>query len=154
MVEIKKLAAYDLEKAINLSREIFKPQGEEDSPFHDAARWKEYLDKGGLLLGAFVDGELAGYNLGYPVDDQEFHLWMGGVAERFRGTGLATHLLEEEERLAKEQGYRILTVNTYQEKFPVMFSFLSRHGYSIYKQEEKDWRGDKVIKSYFRKEIV
>ncbi|MGS0681660.1 GNAT family N-acetyltransferase [Shewanella sp. 125m-7] len=83
-----------------------------------------------LLLIAKVEGEIAGFKLGYQTDDQVFYSWLGGVTPDFRGLGLAKSLLEYQERWATEQGYQRIDVKT-RNCFPSMLNMLISNQYQI-----------------------
>ena len=83
-----------------------------------------------LLLVAYVEGEVAGYKLGYALDEQTFYSWVGGVAEDFRKLGIAERLLKAQEQWVQQQQYSELTVKT-QNRFTAMLAMLVKHRYHI-----------------------
>jgi hypothetical protein len=58
-------------------------------------------------------------------------------------------MYEQIERFAEGKHFKKLTLNTYQEKFPVMYAFAMKHGFDRYKTEVQDG----IEKSYFEKEL-
>lgn len=153
MVEYRFVEETELLELIRLSLKIFKPTDGEKNSHHQSELWKQHLDEGGFIIGLYVNGKLVGYNFGYPKDEKEFHYWMGGVLENFRGKGYGRELLERQEKMVKDRGFTEITVNTYEHMWPVQFGFLQRHGYKVYKTEEQVWDGKKVIKSFLRKDL-
>ncbi|MCL1090816.1 GNAT family N-acetyltransferase [Shewanella profunda] len=91
----------------------------------------ERLDgKTSLILLAFVEGELAGFKLGYEQEETIFYSWLGGVASDFRRLGLAQSLLEYQETWARRQGYNHIQVKT-MNRFPGMLNLLINNQYMI-----------------------
>ncbi|MBH3003647.1 GNAT family N-acetyltransferase [Serratia nevei] len=86
------------------------------------------------LLIAEIDGQPAGFKLGYQQRETVFYSWLGGVLPAFRRHGVAQALLAEQERWA--QGYRQLTVKT-RNRFRAMLTMLLTHHYQIVQLEKK-----------------
>ena len=57
-------------------------------------------------LVAEIDGQPAGFKLGYQQQEKVLYSWLGGVLPAFRRHGIAQRLLVEQERWARAQGYR------------------------------------------------
>ncbi|WP_144211660.1 GNAT family N-acetyltransferase [Shewanella donghaensis] len=87
-----------------------------------------------LLLIAYVEGELAGFKIGYQLNDDCFYSWLGGVDADFRKLGLAQSMLEHQEKWATGQGYLRLEVKTRNE-FKAMLNMLVANHYQITKIE-------------------
>jgi len=87
-------------------------------------------DKPGLLLWIWVEGELAGFKLGYALDADNFYSWLGGILPDFRRLGLAQQLLQYQESWAKDKGYREVSVKTLNRLAP-MLGMLIRNSYQI-----------------------
>ncbi|WP_345860983.1 GNAT family N-acetyltransferase [Shewanella algae] len=83
-----------------------------------------------LLLLAFVEGELAGFKLGYALDEQCFYSWLGGVLPDYRSLGLARSMLEAQERWATQAGYKQIQVKT-RNQFRSMLNMLISHQYQV-----------------------
>ncbi|QIR16285.1 GNAT family N-acetyltransferase [Shewanella aestuarii] len=83
-----------------------------------------------LILLAYVEGEVAGFKLGYAKTDGEFYSWLGGVLPDFRQLGLAKSMLEYQERWAQQQGYSLITVKTHNH-FNAMLNMLVSSQYQI-----------------------
>ncbi|WP_065188822.1 GNAT family N-acetyltransferase [Shewanella woodyi] len=87
-------------------------------------------DKPMLALFIKVEGEVAGFKLGYELDNGQFYSWLGGILPEFRGLGLAKQLLQTQERWAKEQGYHQIEVKTLN-RFTSMLKMLISNQYQI-----------------------
>ena len=83
-----------------------------------------------LLLIAKIEGEVAGFKLGYQLSDDVFYSWLGGITPDFRGLGLAKSMLEYQERWASQQGYARVEVKT-RNCFPRMLKMLINSQYQI-----------------------
>ncbi|CAI1749074.1 Uncharacterized conserved protein [Serratia quinivorans] len=87
-------------------------------------------------LIAEVDGQPAGFKLGYQQQEKVFYSWLGGVLPAFRRYGVAQALLVEQEHWARTQGYRLLAVKT-RNHFRAMLMMLVSHHYQIVQLEKK-----------------
>jgi GNAT superfamily N-acetyltransferase len=77
------------------------------------ARWQPIVDGGGVLLGAFADGDLAGLALlGTEVAPKVRQVALLFVSRRYRGRGVATALLGAMEQLAREKDASALYVSS------------------------------------------
>lgn len=152
-ISIKRLGKESIGEVLKISLSIFKPKDRKER-HHNPRVWESYLDQGGLLFGAFEEDKLVGYNFGYPVNEKEYHYWMGGVLEEYRGFGIGRLLLEKMEEGIRKLGFSEVTVNTYEKLWTVQFEFLKRHGYKITDQKEVDWEdGTKNVKTFFSKQL-
>ncbi|ACJ31590.1 GCN5-like N-acetyltransferase [Shewanella piezotolerans WP3] len=88
------------------------------------------LSNPALLLIAKVEGEIAGFKLGYQLSDDVFYSWLGGISPDFRGLGLAKSMLEYQESWASQQGYSQVEVKT-RNCFPRMLKMLINSQYQI-----------------------
>ena len=88
-----------------------------------------------LILIARVNGELAGYKMGYELSSSTFYSWLGGVTPMFRRNGVATELRMFQELWAKEAGYCEIAVKS-MNRFPAMLNLLISSGYTIYGYEQ------------------
>ena len=115
--------------------------------FHSTEKWTENYSKDGVLLGAFVDGKLAGFLFAYrnDLDKKSFHVWMCGIDQKYRRQGIMKLLMERAFQHAKNEEYKKVTINTIKEKFPAMYSFITNYGFEEFKKEEN--------KSLFRKKL-
>ncbi|MGL5392924.1 MAG: GNAT family N-acetyltransferase [Shewanella sp.] len=115
-----------IHQIVELSQQI----PELDRPLSTQVLLERLAGKNGLLLLAYVEGELAGFKLGYEQDATTFYSWLGGVATDFRRLGLAQSLLEYQETWARRQGYRHIQVKT-MNRFPAMLTMLINNQYLI-----------------------
>ncbi|GIU49644.1 GNAT family N-acetyltransferase [Shewanella sp. KT0246] len=90
-----------------------------------------------LILFAYVEGDLAGFKLGYQTDEDCFYSWLGGVEADFRQLGLAKSMLEYQEKWATKQGFRRLEVKT-RNQFKAMLNMLVANQYQITQVEHHD----------------
>ena len=140
----------DLDTAIKMSKDIFHPSATEIEQYHNKLDWtKKINDDDGLLVMAYVDNEPAGFVMCYSKEPKTLHIWVGGVLEKYRGLGIWTGIYEKIESYATAKNHQRLTLNTYKDKFPVMYTFASTHGFHCYKTEIKDNRE----KSYFERKL-
>jgi len=155
MVKIRELFEADIPQVIGLSLKVFKPKKDRKDPYHNLEKWREYFKQGGILLGAFVNKQLAGYLFCYEREPgkNNLHCWMAGVAEKYRRQGLLKKLISKIKKILKEKGYKTFTINTWPEKFPAMYAYLTKYGYKKYKEEEKEWEGKQTLKVFFRKDL-
>jgi ribosomal protein S18 acetylase RimI-like enzyme len=153
--EVKKLKRDNIEEVIKLSLIIFKPSIKFlDKDAHNYQKWIANFEINGVILGVFEKQALVGYVFAYCREKDILHYTMGGVKEDFRGHGLGRLLLEELEKEARKNDFRGITVNTYEDFWPVQYGFLKRHGYKLYKQEyniKSD--GKQHRKSYLKKKL-
>ncbi|EAZ80700.1 GNAT family N-acetyltransferase [Algoriphagus machipongonensis] len=96
-------------------------------------------DKLHLALVAEVNGELAGFKVGYESDNPEiFYSWMGGVIPKYRKTGVAKGLADYQEKWAQENGFHEVFFKT-RNRFTAMVMFGLKRGFHI---EEVIQKGD------------
>jgi ribosomal protein S18 acetylase RimI-like enzyme len=153
-VEIRELDKVDIPKAIEISLAIFSPKNSKNSPYYDPQKWNDYLDNGGILLGAFVNNKLVGYLMSYRKTSRRFHVWMAGVKKEFRRRGVMTRLLKTLERKLVVQGYELMTINVCEVKSPEMFAFVKKKGFEVKRTKIVDWDGEMVVKSFFEKKLT
>ncbi|BDQ68204.1 GNAT family N-acetyltransferase [Shewanella xiamenensis] len=128
-IEIKAITTLTPELAIQLI-ELSKQIPELDRPLTPDTLTTRLSGKTCLILLAYVEGELAGFKLGYEQEKGIFYSWLGGVATDFRRLGLAQSLLEYQEKWASLQGYNHIQVKT-MNRFPAMLNLLIRNQYLI-----------------------
>lgn len=87
-------------------------------------------------LIAEIDGQAAGFKLGYQTGPGEFYSWLGAVLPAFRRQGVAQALLVEQEHWARTQGYQQLWVKT-RNQFRAMLIMLINHDYQIFSLEKR-----------------
>lgn len=100
-------------------------------PYSEVTYEKRLQDKPHLILIAEVDGNLAGFKVGYQKETKsEFYSWMGGVLVLYRRLGIATKLAERQESWAKEKGYHIIKFKT-RNRLTKMLHFGLHRGFMI-----------------------
>lgn len=92
----------------------------------------EKLDgKPGLfLLVARVDGQIAGFKMGYEQEDGVFYSWLGGVHPKFQGRSIASQLMVAQHEEAKKRGYHRVRAYSQNHRKPMMIANL-KHGFDI-----------------------
>ncbi|MGE7622231.1 GNAT family N-acetyltransferase [Viridibacillus sp. NPDC096237] len=72
----------------------------------------ELKEKPQLLCCVAIDNaRLAGFKLGYEIEEGKFYSWLGGVHYDYRGQGIASRLMELQHNIVQESGYkRIRTI--------------------------------------------
>lgn len=90
-----------------------------------------YRGKVTLITVAYVDGQPAGYLVGYDrFDDGSFYCWMVGVNPVFRKRGVLKALMNYQETWVRKRGYtkiRIKTRNSLRE----MLAYLVKYGFYL-----------------------
>lgn len=143
-IVIRPLGEADIPAAHALSVRVFGPSAETEK--YSLAAWQKHFYEGGLLVGAYQDGVLVGFKFGYVREPGGLHSWLGGVREESRRQGIMRALTTAQESCAREKGHAFITVNTYRDKFPRMYEFLLKSGYSVVGES-----GGEPKKTYFRK---
>jgi GNAT superfamily N-acetyltransferase len=83
-----------------------------------------------FLLTATVDGQAVGFKLGYELDSEEFYSWLGGVDPEYRKFGIASLLMEEQHKWAKDNSYKFVQTKT-KNKFRDMLRLNIKHGFDV-----------------------
>lgn len=148
-MDVRILDQNSLEEVNTLSRIIFN-KGKEDSN-HKMDLWEKMYASDGLLLGAYIDGELVGFLFSYVREKGtgRYHLWMGGVLEKYRRKGAFSALYKKSLEIIKSWGYAVITGNTFPTKFNVMWDFLQKKGFTVYKKEKVMWDGKEEVEKYY-----
>lgn len=100
--------------------------------FHDSenllnkARTKPNL----LFTLALENDEVAGYKIGYKLDDATFYSWLGGVGEAYRGRRIATELMRHQHYHLMEKGYSAVRTKT-MNKWRSMLILNLKQGFDI-----------------------
>ncbi|TQI78259.1 acetyltransferase (GNAT) family protein [Serratia fonticola] len=109
----------------------------EFSGFHNLDDLRQRVADSTMLgLIAEIDGQPAGFKLGYQTQPGEFYSWLGAVLPAFRRQGVAQAMLTAQEQWAKAQGYRRLWVKT-RNAFRGMLIMLISNDYQIFSLEKK-----------------
>lgn len=82
------------------------------------------------ILIAQDAGRIVGFKVAYQKSAQELYSWLGGALPEYRNRGIATLLREQQERWALTQGYKVISVDTYN-KYGAMICMLVSNGYTI-----------------------
>ena len=88
-----------------------------------------------LILVAKLEEALVGYKVGYQLTEETFYSWLGGVVPEHRKHGVATLLLNYQEKWVLNSGYKQIKVKS-MNRFPGMFNLLISNGYEIVGIEE------------------
>ncbi|WP_397472445.1 GNAT family N-acetyltransferase [Rheinheimera sp.] len=88
-----------------------------------------------LILVAKLEGALVGYKVGYQLTEETFYSWLGGVIPEHRKHGVATLLLNYQEKWVLNSGYKQIKVKS-MNRFPGMLNMLRSNGYEIVGIEE------------------
>ena len=96
------------------------------------------------LLLARIDGQPAGFKLGYERNPREFYSWLGGVAPAFRGIGLAGELMRRQHEWCRAQGHARVQTKT-QNRFRDMLLLNLRHGFDVTGTQASDEGGMKIV---------
>lgn len=105
------------------------------TPYTQAEVSTRLANKSCLLLLVRVEGEIAGFKLGYALNQDIFYSWLGGIVPDFRGLGLANQLLNAQENWVKSQRYRMIEVKT-RNCFRSMLKMLIHNQYQIIAMEQ------------------
>ncbi|MCI5083840.1 MAG: GNAT family N-acetyltransferase [Saprospiraceae bacterium] len=104
---------------------------------HGVAVYEERLaGKPNLVLIAEVEGQLAGFKVGYERDGY-FYSWMGGVVPGFRQIGIAQALADEQEAWARQHNYPHITFKT-RNQHRGMLLFAIKNGFKIIGFKERE----------------
>ncbi|MBY6187519.1 GNAT family N-acetyltransferase [Marinobacter hydrocarbonoclasticus] len=125
-----------IDEVVALSQQI----PEFDNPYQADVYQARLSDTTHLIQIAEVEGEAAGFKVGYQLEDGVFYSWMGGILPDFRALGLASEMLKAQEAWAVGQGYHSLKVKS-RNRYATMVAMLLRHGYQI---EHFEPKGDTV----------
>jgi len=101
-----------------------------DKPYPESEYQLRLNHKPILIMFIRVEGELAGFKLGYELNCSTFYSWLGGVIPEYRNLGLAQQLLQAQESWARESGYQHIEVKTLN-RFPSMLAMLTACRYQI-----------------------
>jgi GNAT superfamily N-acetyltransferase len=73
---------------------------------------------------------VCGYKVGYEMTAQIFFSYLGGVRPEYRGQGIASRLMAEQHRTAREWGYSIVRTHTHNE-FRSMLLLNIKSGFDV-----------------------
>lgn len=107
-------------------------------PYSEITYHERLTDRPHLILIAEVDGELAGFKVGYQSKiSGVFYSWMGGVLASYRRMGIASRLAETQEAWAKNHGFQKVQFKT-RNNLTKMIHFGLNRGFMIVDLIKKD----------------
>lgn len=104
-------------------------------PYPSAAYHSRFVGVKHLVLIVEVDGQIAGFKVGYERAGY-WYSWLGGVLPAFRRRGLALALAEAQEKWVQQQGYPHVTFKTLN-RHRNMLLFAIGRGFQIIGYEER-----------------
>lgn len=125
MEPVIKIKEGDIATVVALSKAI----PEFDNPHGVEEYEKRLTGVKHLILIAIVEGQIAGFKVGYERGEY-FYSWMGGVLPAFRRFGIAKALAETQESWAFQEGYRFLQFTT-RNRHKAMLVFALLRGFYI-----------------------
>ena len=81
---------------------------------------------------AFNNKQLIGFKIGYPIENNTFYSWIGGVNSEFRNIGIGKQLATLQENYAIQKGFSVLKTKSMNRFKPMMILNL-KNGFSITK---------------------
>lgn len=98
----------------------------------DEERIINRLDRPDLvILVAYVEGEPAGFKIGYGLDRKVYYSAKGGTFERFRRRGIANNLLTKLMEEAVSRGYTSFCFDTFPNQHIGMALLALRRGFVV-----------------------
>ncbi len=134
----------DIDEVLALSYKIFTPSPEENKKYHNKDDWIDKINNHGLLVTAWDGDKIIGFSICYSKHET-FHIWNVGVLEEYRRHGIWKMMYEEIKKFATKENFETLTLNTYKSRFPGMYNFVLKNGFTEYKTEGE--------KSFFMKRL-
>ncbi|MDW2878524.1 MULTISPECIES: GNAT family N-acetyltransferase [Bacillaceae] len=111
-----------LDKILPLHASIFGESGQLESKMADKPKQ--------LVAVAACQERVIGYKMGYELEESKFYSWLGGVDEEFRGSGIASRLMEMQHEYIKRRGYRLVRTKT-MNKWRDMLILNIKHGFDV-----------------------
>lgn len=68
---------------------VYRAIPEFDTPINSDEIFQRLALRETIALIAYTEGKLAGFKLGYGIDDKLFYSWLGGVLPDYRQSGVA-----------------------------------------------------------------
>ncbi len=147
-IEINNLALID--NVLEAAKTVFNPSEEELEKCHRKEMWVNKVESGGLLVTVSVNDRVIGFAI-CEKKGGNLRIWSVGVLLKYRKLDLWKKMHHEIELFAKSGHFKKLSLNTYKDKFPNMYSFVSKYGYKKVKTEFDEMQN--TTKSYFEKTI-
>lgn len=140
-----------IEDVLLVSNKVFLPSDKEVFKYHDKHDWLSKIQNGGLLISVYEDTKCVGFAICYKVDKEELHIWNVGLLDEYRGKGIWKETYKIIVEYSLEKNFKKLTLNTYKDKFPNMYTFVNKEGFRLLKEEETP---SGCIKSFFVKKFA
>lgn len=90
------------------------------------------------------NNNIIAFSMCYERYPNYYHIWQLGVLEEYRGIGYGKSLYEKIEYVAKELGYKGVSMNTFN-RFQRNLLMAIKRGYKIYGLEENERNNDPKI---------
>ncbi len=123
----------DIDTVIQLSVAI----PEFEKPYRISEYQRRLSEVPHLILVAYVNGQPAGFKVGYARSSTVFYTWMGGVLPGFRRMGIAAALADAQESWAVQNGYAVVELKT-RNNYKAMLCFALSRGFNITGVETKE----------------
>lgn len=153
MFRIEESIEQEIPKVNRLSLSAFNPPDGIDNPFHSEQKWKENYAKDGFIVTAYDEEKPIGFVFFYTndLDPNAAHCWLAGVKEEYRRLGVFKQLMDYCVPILEKKGYSKITINTYKDKYPAMYEYLSNNGFSLIHEQPATWGDEITQKSFFEK---
>lgn len=107
--------------------EVIKPVNKK--LFGEVRIINDFNKKDLIILAAYVGDVLAGFKIGYGIENKVFYSAKSGVLPEFRRKGIASKLLYRMILVVKKKGYRELVFDTFPHRFPGMMNLGMKEGF-------------------------
>jgi len=137
--KIDVLGQNDFELVSSLYNQVFHPA-------RDAAFFRRrFLGRyNGLIMAASIDGEAAGFSLGFELKPTVFFSWLYGVLPPYRRAGIGAQMMEAVEAWSAERGYEHVRIECQNGHRPMLHMCISR-GYDIVGVRWDGDRGENLV---------
>lgn len=144
--KIDVLGQGDLELVSTLYNQVYHPA-------RDAAFFRRrFLGRyNPLIMVGSIDGEAAGFSLGFELKPTVFFSWLYGVLPAYRRAGIGAQLMEAVQAWALEHGYEHIRIECQNGHRPMLHMCISR-GYNIVGVRWDTDRGENLV--IFEREIM
>jgi len=139
----------NLDEVLAVANEVFSPNLEEKEKYFNKSDWVDRVING-FCVSALDDKKIVGFSISYGKD-KDLHIWNVGVLDKYRKMGIWHKLYEKTIEYAVKNNYQSISLNTFEKKFPNMYSFCQKEGFIKYKTEIDSLSGK--IKSKFVKKL-
>lgn len=108
ILQFQTIPAHIVERIQHVHRAVFEGQSLKVSKLDNKINLIAFI--------AIVDDEVAGFKLGYEVEEGVFYSWLGGVDPMFQQRGVAKQLMQAQHKALKEMGYKIVRTHSRNER--------------------------------------